>query len=171
VGVPTMRVLLLGATLLALPVAGGNFLVAVEKERRLIGYTLLGAGLVAGATVLAVRTGHSVEELLLRVAVGACIGYLVSGVLVLVDVLAHYERSAWSVGRQVLGFHLPIAYCVGAAWLSHHVVSAALGARLGIWCNVPEAVAFIILTLPLLWHTNRRTGVLGAFTAVLRRRG
>jgi O-antigen/teichoic acid export membrane protein len=171
VGVPTMRVLLLGATVLALPVTAGNFLVAVNRERHLIGYNVLGAGVVAAGTVLAVRGGHNVEDLLLRVAAGACIGYLVSGVLVLSDVLAHYERSAWGVARQVLGFHLPTAYCVAAAWLSHHVVSAAFGAHLGVWCNVPEALGFIVLTLPLLWHTNQRSGVLGVLTALLRRRG
>ncbi|MFQ6131337.1 MAG: oligosaccharide flippase family protein [Armatimonadota bacterium] len=171
VGVPTMRALLLAATFLALPVAGGNFLIAVEKEKHLIAVSALGAGLVAAATRLALEAGDGTQALLLRVSLGVCAGYAVTGALILADALRHYEPSAWPLTRQLLGLYLPIAYCLGAAWVSHRMIGTALGAYLGIWTNVPEAVGFLILCFPVLWYTNRRTDVLGAIVAILRRRG
>ncbi len=164
--VPAAQVLSMGATFLAAPLATNAALVASNRETTVIMTKLAGALITGGGTWYLVERQGS----LVAVAIMACAGYAVAGILSLLVQLRGFYSSPLGVIKGVLMVFTPAAWVAGALWGTHLV---------GAWLNlVPvrpiDALAsvliFILLASPCLWWANRQTGVLRELLAMIHNR-
>jgi len=170
-GIGAIQVLLVGSALLAVPVAADQALIAFNREKRLIAFRSLGALVIAAATTYALtRTSLQGAELLRRVALGACGGYLLTGSLSLISAFAVYADRRAAVVRETALSFLPLIFCVAALWAAQRVANAVAG-HLGTLAVAGVALpTFLLACAPLLAYLERRTGFVSRVAAVLMRR-
>lgn len=164
--VPAAQVLSMGATFLAAPLATNAALVASNREATVILTKLAGALVSGGGTWYLVARRSS----LVAVAVVACAGYAVAGVLSLLVQLRGFYSSPLRVVSAVLMIFAPTAWAAGALWATH-----LIGARLNLLLlrsldALVSALIFLVLASPCLWWANRQTGVLRELVAIVRSR-
>lgn len=164
--VPATRVLGLGATFLALPMATNAALVARDQEFTVIATKLAGAALTGGGTWYLVHNRGS----LVAVATVTCAGYALAAMLSLLAQLSGFYRSRPLLVGMVLSTLAPTAWVVGALWATH-----LLATRVGL---VPgtlpgallAAVIYLVLSIPCLVWADRQTGALHELARVFRGR-
>lgn len=157
------QTLCLASVLLALPIAANSLLIALNREFFIAFNKALGAGVIwVLAEILAGRQGS-----LSQIALICGIGYFISSLLSLVEVLGRYYDSKFKLGTQLALCYAPLAWCVGALWLSGHAVRAHVDPLMNTWGVVVARVAiFLVLMLPVLWYGNARTGLVHEFRRI-----
>jgi O-antigen/teichoic acid export membrane protein len=165
------QVLSLASVFLSLPVAANGLLIAINREWLVVMNNILGAGVIYVAASWQANRGGSLRD----VAVATSAGYLLSGLLSVVQVLGRYHASKWELVWQVAMSYLPFGWGLVAlrlsGWLTHSPTDP-LGSD---WCHaLIRLVLFLGMMLPVLLYGNSRTGVFGelkrAARKVLRRK-
>jgi O-antigen/teichoic acid export membrane protein len=169
-GIGAIQVLLLGSSLLAVPVAADNALVAFNREKQLIAFRSTGALVIAAATFALVHTRLEGAELLRSIAVGACVGYLLTGSLSLASAFGVYAERRVGAARETALSFLPLVFCLGALWTAERAARAVVG-HLGGGAVAGVALPmFLVICSPLLVYLERRTGMLSRLRAIVRRK-
>lgn len=166
-----IQVLLLGSSVLAVPIAADQALVAFNREKQLIAFRAVGALLIAAVTYALVHTSLPAAELLRAIAIGACAGYALTSGLSLASAFSVYtDRRAIVVGETLLSY-LPLVYCLGALRVARSIARALAGD-----VDVPGGLcialaAFLLACAPLLIYVQRRTGMVSRVARSLLRSG
>jgi len=170
-GVGAIQVLLLGSSLLAVPVAADQALITFNREKHLIAFRFAGVLVIGAATFALVHTPLVGAELLRRIALGACAGYVLTSGLSLASAFSVYtDRRAIVVGETLLSY-LPLVYCLGALRAARSIARALAGD-----VDVPGGLcialaAFLLACAPLLIYLQRRTGMVSRVARSLLRSG
>jgi len=151
------QVLSLSAVFLALPVAANGALIAFNEEKKVIAIKLLGAGVVAGGTLLVLTTTPS----LARIAMAAGSGYFVVSITILYIVLRRYYRNRFKLWAELVICYLPLLWALGALKISGMATDLALGGHFNVWIEtLVRCAIFGVLSLPVVWYAEWRTGLI-----------
>ncbi len=165
-----IQVLLLGSSLLAVPIAADQALVAFNREKQLIAFRAVGALLIAAATYALVHTSLPAAELLRAIAIGACAGYALTGTLSLMSAFAVYAERRIDVARETTLSFLPLIFCLGALWASQRFAQAVVGDLGSLAMAAVSLPTFLLACAPLLLYLERRTEMVSSLLAALLRR-
>ncbi|MFQ5808494.1 MAG: lipopolysaccharide biosynthesis protein [Armatimonadota bacterium] len=165
-----IQVLLLGSSVLAVPVAADQALVAFNREKHLIAFRGAGALVIAAATYALVHTALQGADLLRAIAIGACAGYAVTGTLSLMSAFAVYADRRADVVRETALSFLPLIFCLGALWASQRLAQAIAGHLGGPAMAAVSLPTFLLACAPLLLYLEHRTKLISRLVAVLLRR-
>lgn len=160
------QVLALASVLLALPIAANQLLIAVNKEFFVVRNNLL------GSLVIFILGWWRATHLgsLSSIAYAAGVGYLVSGLLSLIEVLGRYYKSKVELVAQVALCYAPLAWCVAALPLSGRLArSVGDGSGSDWWETLTRLGIFLVAMLPVLVYGNARTGMVREFSRVARK--
>ncbi len=148
------QILSLGSVLLALPVASNTLLIALGKEFVVAFNKILGAAIIFVLATLQVKQGGEMST----VALAACTGYFVAGLLSLVLALVRYYPSKLQLLKQLVICHLPLAWCVVALKLSGLLTRSAADPMVSDWLHAAVRLAlFLVAMIPVLIYGNKRT--------------
>ncbi|MDD5643854.1 MAG: polysaccharide biosynthesis C-terminal domain-containing protein [bacterium] len=157
-GVGALRIFLLSIFFLTISPYSSNFLVALEKQSKLIPITVLSILLNIALNYMLIKNGYGINGAASATAISAFIAFCV----VSVYALKHCEKNS-----AIMGFFVkvlfPLFYCLLCLGALEYLVNMD---NLLIETVVKTAV-FILLAVPPVLYINRKTGVIRILWEVL----
>jgi O-antigen/teichoic acid export membrane protein len=160
-GVTAMKIFLLATFFLTLSPYPNNFLVAVEKQSRLIPITVMSILINVVFNYLFIRKGYGINGVSAATAISACVSFFV----VSIYALSHTQNLSGII-KYFSKVFFPLVYCLLCLWGIH------------IWIRHPNQVwealigsfLFIALTAPLVIYINKKTTIINVlFEIVLKK--
>jgi len=174
-----LQVFMISVVFLAVPLALRTALIAKNREVEIMIWQGLGGLLIGGAVaLLSQRTAHlfaapppvdaeGTAALLIRqqtaltqlALAGAC-GLFLTGLAITVRGLQALELAPGQVARHLLGWAIPLAYCVLLLWGLKTLLPRWLGLTSPLVSDAVSLPIFIVLGAPLAWVAERTTGII-----------
>lgn len=161
------QVLSLASVLLALPVATNTLLIALNKDLMVVLNKGVGAAIIY---LLARYFAHQGAQMSF-VAMSAGVGYFVSTMMSLVEVLGRYSQSRWELVKELFVCFAPLAWCVILLRATGYAADLIIEPSGQQWANTAVRLAmFLVGAAPVLIYGNARTQLVQELVTVARRR-
>ncbi|MBM3501049.1 MAG: hypothetical protein FJX74_20555 [Armatimonadetes bacterium] len=148
-------------TLMAVPMAARTVMVAVNREFEMMAWDGACGLLIAGS--LWYLIGQDPQMSLVHIALVGGVGLFLSAYGMTARALGCIGLKPLRIAGYLVSLAVPFAYCAVSLWLSRLAAAAALPEAPEITEEVLALVIFLVLAVPLLWWTERRTGALASF--------
>jgi len=132
------------------------FITAINKQRYLIPVYM--AGIVIGflSSVIFINMGYGLTS----AALGLLLSFFFIGTVVFIYALNHYVKSAVRCLVYLAGLCLPLIYITAVGCLIEAVVSNSADIFSDSAKLIIKLAALVILSLPLVYITNNKTGII-----------
>jgi O-antigen/teichoic acid export membrane protein len=151
-----LQVFMVSVVFLAVPLALRTALIAKNREVEIMVWQGLGGLLIGGSVALLIRQHASLAQLALA---GAC-GLFLAGLAIIVRGLQALDLAPGQVARYLLGWAIPLGYCVLLLWGLKALLPRWFGLRSPLVSDVVSLPIFIVLNAPLAWVAERTTGII-----------
>jgi O-antigen/teichoic acid export membrane protein len=151
------RIISVSMYFISMPVTLRLFLIAMNKQTRLVFFSLAAIGINAGLSTTLIRTGYGIEG----VAIATGISFFALGNGLLVYALSHLKRESRNTMNVFISLHLPFLYMICLLFLTDRFIAVPyVKIHNDILHTMIQMAAYMVLILPLLYLEDRQTGIL-----------
>ncbi len=159
--IPPFQVFCFTVTLMAVPMAARTIMVAVNREFEMMAWDGACGLLIAASLWYLIR--HNPDVGLVRISLVGGVGLFLSAYCITIRALMYVRLKPLRIATYMVSLAIPFAYCAGGVWLAKAAGAAVFPNDPRIVEEALSLVVFVLLTLPVLWWTERQTGVLASF--------
>jgi O-antigen/teichoic acid export membrane protein len=158
-GIGALKIFLLSIFFLTISPYSSNFLVALEKQAKLIPITVLSILLNVALNYILIKKGYGINGAAFATAISAFIAFCVISIYA----LKHCESNS-SIIKFFIKILFPLFYCC----LCLVAIEYLIKLQNFFLETVLKAAVFILFALPLLLYINKTTGVIRILWDILR---
>ena len=158
VGITSVKILVCATFFMSVIVSAGNFLVTLNKEKKMISTQVISIMLAIILNYIFIINGYGIKG----VAIATAISYFFYSTCILVYSFRHYITRITQLIKFFIKTYIPYLYIILLLALSNLIPITGNLLR-DILLTVLKLTVFIVFSLPLVWLANKKTGVVKTF--------
>jgi len=167
-GIIPFKILICAAFFMSIALPASNFLITINKERKIILFQAISVILAIILNYIFIINGYGING----VAIATAISYLFYTLGIMIYSFNHYINNKFiDYAKFFAEIYIPFIYTILILALSNLMPITGNLLR-DILLTVLKLAVFLVLSIPLIWLANKKTGVIKIFLSlVFKRRG
>ena len=157
-GITSVKILVCAIFFMSVTVAAGNFLVTLNKEKKIVSTQVISIMLAIILNYFFIINGYGING----IAIATAITYFFYSTCILVYSFRHYINRIIDIIKFFADTYAPFLYIILILALSNIVPITGNLSR-DILLTILKLVVFAVFSIPLVWLANKKTGVVKTF--------